>query len=266
MSEAAQQALCERHKIPKTWKYFDTATFLLVSGISIALILVCSCIFSLLFLHKEALQEAQNSLNRLSLALAEQTALAFHEIDTIIKDVRAPLTATDLTRFDKKELHRELQQQFHGLLQGQALLLFDRQGQMLVHSRVFPTPQVNVADRDYFRAQIDTTKDDLFISPPLRNRVNNSWMISLSRRIVSPNGTFGGVIMAAIDMNYFNRLYGALNLPPQASIELLKKNGTLLATSPFDPTRLGSRTDPGTLAKDAIHSVSPAGDYPLLIS
>jgi diguanylate cyclase (GGDEF)-like protein/PAS domain S-box-containing protein len=159
-----------------------------------------------------------------------------------------------------------MQQQFHGLLQGQALLLFDRQGQMLVHSRVFPTPQVNVADRDYFRAQIDTTKDDLFISSPMRNRVNNSWMISLSRRIVNSDGRFGGVLMAAIDMNYFNRLYRALNLPPQARIELLKKNGTLLAASPFDPTRLGSLTDSGAQEQDAIHSVSRAGDFPLLIS
>ena len=266
MSEAAQLAVCEQHNTSKTSKYFDTATFILISGISISLILVCSCIFSLIFLHKEALEDAQHSLDRLSLALSEQTALAFHEIDTVIKEVRAPLNGADLPTLDKKVLHRELQQQFHGLLQGQALLLFDRQGQMLVHSRVFPTPPVNVADRDYFRAQIDTTKDDLFISAPLRNRVNNNWMISLSRRIEGSNGTFGGVLMAAIDMNYFNRLYRALNLPPQARIELLKKNGTLLAASPFDPTRLGSRTDPGRLAKDAIHSISPAGDYPLLIS
>lgn len=265
MSDASHLALCE-HPLSEKRKYFDTNTFILLSGVSIALILIASCIFSLIFLYKEALKDSKNSLTRLTLALSEQTALAFHEIDTVMKEVRSSPNTTDLTDRSREAFHQELQRLFHGLLQGQALLVFDQKGQMFVHSRVYPTPNINVADRAYFRYQIDNTKDELFISPPLRNRVNNNWMISLSRRIVTPDGKFGGVIMAAIDMNYFNRLYHSLNLPPQAQIELLKTDGTLLAALPFDPSKLGDLQPLEKPTSGAIQSISQAGDFPLLVS
>jgi diguanylate cyclase (GGDEF)-like protein/PAS domain S-box-containing protein len=265
MSDASHLALCEQLTSTKR-KYFDTNAFILLSGISTALILICSCIFSLAFLYKEAVEDSQNSLTRLSVALSEQTALAFHEIDTVIKEVRSSFSISDLTTKNRESIHQELKRIYHGLLQGQALLIFDRSGQMFVHSRVYPTPDLNVADRTYFRSQIDSTKDDLFISSPLRNRVNDNWMISVSRRMVTPEGKFGGVIMAAIDMNYFNRLYRSLNLPPQAQIELLKTDGTLLAALPFDPAKLGVLQPLGKRGPDSLQSSSQAGDFPLLIA
>jgi diguanylate cyclase (GGDEF)-like protein/PAS domain S-box-containing protein len=265
MSDTSDVALCE-HIIPTKRKYFDTNTFILFSGIFISLILIGSCTFSLLSLHNEALVDTQNNLKRLSLALAEQTALAFHEIDVVIKEARTSLGAADMTDQNRQALHQELHQLYHGLLQGQALLVFDAKGQMYVHSRVYPTPDIRVADRKYFLAHVDNAEDNLFISAPLRNRVNKNWMISVSRRLYTPDGGFGGVIMAAIDMNYFNRLYRALNLPSEATIELLRSDGTLLAASPFKPSRLGSRQSVNADDSEALHSRSQIAGFPLQIS
>lgn len=242
----------------------DTPAFILLSGLGLTCALLMSCAVGLWTLHRNELRETQHNLNRLSRILSEQTALAFHEIDTVAKEARLVRQrtpdASDLLR------HEQLHRIFHGFLQGQALLLFDAKGQMRAHSRVFPTPDVNVADRDYFKAHLNDSRDVPYISKPLRNRVNGHWMISLSRRLSAPDGAFGGVVMAAIEMEYFNRLYRSLNLPAASRIVLARNDGTVLATFPFDAARLGSRFSAKTADPDDLVATSPVGDLPMAIS
>ena len=171
----------------------DTPAFILLSGFVLACLLLLSCGIGLWTLHRSELREAQRNLTRLARVLSEQTALAFHEIDTVIKEAR--LVRQRTPDVPEQVRHEQLHRIFQGFLQGQALLLFGPDGQMLAHSREFPTPDVNVADRAYFQAHRDDARDVPYISKPLQNRVNGHWMISLSRRLSAPDGGFGGVIM-----------------------------------------------------------------------
>ncbi len=240
--------------------------FILLSGVLLALLLTVGCCVGLWTLRRDELAAAGEDLRRLSLALSEQTSRAFQEIDTIIRETRPILTPEELAAAATGDaLHRQLRNRFIGLPQGQALLVFGADGRMLAHSRVYPTPKVLVIDREYFRAQIDGGHDELFVSAPLRNRINNNWMISLSRRLSGPHGEFLGVIMAAVEMDYFLRLYRSLELPPGALIELQRADGTLLATYPFDDTRLGTIQPPCTAVPHAISAASAVGALPMSV-
>lgn len=241
----------------------DTPAFILLSGFLLACVLLLSCALGLWTLHRGELGEAQRSLERLTRILSEQTVLAFHEIDTVTREAR--LVRQRTPDASEQLRHEQLHRLFQGFLQGQALLLFGPDGRMLAHSRIFPTPDVNVADREYFKTHQSDARDVPFISKPLRNRVNGHWMISLSRRLSAPDGGFGGVIMAAIEMDYFNRLYRALNLPADSRIILSRSDGIILATYPFDPARLGIRFNREDDGDDLVAS-SPVGDLPLSVS
>jgi signal transduction histidine kinase/ActR/RegA family two-component response regulator len=243
-----------------------TRLFILLSGGLLAFVLTAGCAVALWALQRDELAEAGRGLQRLSLALAEQTALAFKEIDSILKQSRQllPPDALDALVPDAV-LHQQLKQLFLGIPQGQALLVFGPDGRMLAHSREYPTPRVTVSDREYFRVHVQAGDDALFISKPLRNRVNNAWMISLSRRVTGSDGGFAGVVMAAIDLDYFRRLYRSLDLPPNARISLRLDDGTLLANHPLDDSQLGVVQPPCDGAPDAISADSPVPSLPLTV-
>lgn len=204
--------------------------------LALAVALMLGCLAGLWTLRQDEQNDERENLQRLALTLSEQTALAFREIDFILRETR-PLLTPALLSGPGDKLHTLLRERFLGLPQGQALLVFGPDGRMLGHSREYPTPKVNIADREYFIAQ-KPLGDALFISKPLRNRVNGRWMISLSRRISSPEGGFAGVVMAAVEMDYFSDLYRSLNLQPDARLELSRNDGVLLTSHPFDDDAL----------------------------
>ena len=229
------------------------------AGIALSCVLAAGCGGVLYLLRSNQIEEAGKDLDRLSFVLANQTALAFQEINTKLSDAKLQLES-DWTTWpaDEEKIHDILRANFRGLLQGQALLAFDADGRMRGHSREWPTPRVLVADREYFTAQKAGDGDFLFISEPLRNRVNNAWMISLSRRIDTPSGVFAGVLMAAIDVQYFLDIYTALKLPHDASIVLRRGDGLTLAAYPA-PGRLDDQGPPCPIPGE---SISRSRDVP----
>lgn len=264
MPDSSKTSWLARHLHSLSLHKIETSYYVFISGTVLTFVLIVSCIISLITLHKAELQVTQTNLNRLALILSEQTSLAFHEIDLVTQEARTFFLANPTT--SPQVLHDKFHSLFQHFLQGQALLLFDATGKMIIHSRVYPTPDVRVADRDYFQAQARVDDDTLFISAPLRNRVNGNWMISLSRRITRGDGTFAGVLMAAIEMRYFTRLYHALDLPPGTRIYLERMDGTILTSYPFDPEVLG-RVRP--LEATVVHTLVAnhgVGDLPVVIS
>ena len=69
-------------------------------------------------------------------------------------------------------------------------------------------------------------------------------MIVLSKRITRLDGSFGGVVAAAIDKDYFNGFYRTFQLGPDGGISLIRSDGTLLIRWPAsDKSTDLSRTD-----------------------
>ena len=235
------------------------------AGIALSCVLALGCGGVLYLLRSSQIEEAGKDLDRLSFVLANQTALAFQEINTKLSDAKLQLES-DWTTWpaDEEKIHDILRANFRGLLQGQALIAFDADGKMRGHSREWPTPRVMVADREYFTAQKAADGDFLFISEPLRNRVNNAWMISLSRRIDTPSGVFAGVLMAAIGVQYFLDIYTALNLPHDASIVLRRSDGLTLAAYP-PPERLGGQGAPCPIPSESISRSRDVSGFPMSV-
>ncbi|GAB6038879.1 hypothetical protein JCM15519_34380 [Fundidesulfovibrio butyratiphilus] len=243
-----------------------TRVFILVSGSLLSLILVAGCIVALRVLYEEKLTETQAQLQRLSLALAEQTALAISETDSIIRQTRQNYPfGPGGTQPSARVLHRRLHQLFQDLPQGQALLIFDADGAMIAHSREYPTPKITVRDRTYFQVHTADENDFLYLSAPLRNRVNHNWMISLSRRLNAPDGAFAGVVMAAVDMNYFRQVYHALDLSPESRITLTRDDGTILVNYPFDESQLGKTFFGCMKTPDQVSAQSPIPGFALTV-
>ena len=91
----------------------------------------------------------------------------------------------------------------------------------------------NNSDRRYFTYHRETQGNALRISEPLQSRLTGRSTIILSKRIDKQDGSFGGVLTAAIDSDYFNRFYQTFQLGPGGSISLLRNDGVVLIRWPL---------------------------------
>ncbi len=63
---------------------------------------------------------------------------------------------------------------------------------------------------------------------------------AVSRRIESRAGQFEGVVLARVSMEYLAKFYAQINVTPDTSIRLMRRDGAMLAAFPLDPPRASS--------------------------
>jgi diguanylate cyclase (GGDEF)-like protein/PAS domain S-box-containing protein len=102
-----------------------------------------------------------------------------------------------------------------------------------LYSSLPKTPVHNNADRDYFIYHRDTVGPALRINAPLESRLTGRSTIILSKRISRQDGSFGGVLTAAIDSDYFNSFYNRLQLGSGGAISLIRSDGIVLIRWPL---------------------------------
>jgi signal transduction histidine kinase len=110
------------------------------------------------------------------------------------------------------------------------------------HDTDYPeTPRVSLADRDYFQYHQQSESHALHVSQPLISRSLNRWFLAVSRRIDAPGGQFAGIVVAAVEPAFYERIYRELELGPADSIALWHDDGHLIARYPDDMGLTGQR-------------------------
>lgn len=140
----------------------------------------------------------------------------------------------------------------------ESLWVLDRNGKPLVTSYLYPVPgQINLADRDYFRAHIDKNVG-VYVGGMITPRVRPaSGVFSISRRRTTANGAFDGVIMAAISPEEFRKFYADLSHGAETYYALIRQDGTFLARFPARNGQL----NPNTGFRDAIAKSPQSGKF-----
>ncbi|TQK10306.1 sensor domain-containing diguanylate cyclase [Herbaspirillum sp. SJZ107] len=98
----------------------------------------------------------------------------------------------------------------------------------------------NNADREYFIYHKTHTDLGLRVGQPIRSRSSGVLAIPLSRRINRPDGSFGGVAMASLRLQFFGRFYDRFDVGPTGTIILALDDGTLLYRRPFKASMVGT--------------------------
>lgn len=190
-------------------------------------------------LHENALKSAEADLARHTLMLGEQTTQAFQSLDLVLSkagDYLGRKGVNDAASYHRIvtdfDTHVFLREQITGLAQVDAVTLIDASGKLLNFSRFWPVPDVNVADRDYFQALRADPNLESFVSKPVRNRGDGTWVVYLARRLDDPNGHFMGMVLGSITLKYFENFFAATSLGEGSSVALAREDGTLIARFP----------------------------------
>jgi diguanylate cyclase (GGDEF)-like protein len=215
---------------------------------TLALLVACAAIVLIRDLYDQAMVETQRGLESQSATLAEEADRTFQAIDlvqdSVIQDLwgsEAAAPGSFAAYLASRGMHDALVMHMAALPQLSGLTLIGPDGQAINIARSWPAPDVNVADRDYFKAFIADPTLQRYISDPLTNRVNGSHTVFVARRLTAPDATFRGLLLAGVDVGYFQRLYEAVTIYPDATIALLNTHGVLLARFPPLPAGIGGR-------------------------
>jgi diguanylate cyclase (GGDEF)-like protein/PAS domain S-box-containing protein len=190
---------------------------------------------------KAALANGSADIQNLVHSLSEHASHTMQAVDIAMAGM------VDLLKYrdpEPERFNRYLAETAKTLPQLRGIGVTDAKGNWTYSS--FPeTPRHNVSDRSYFPYHRDTPDNTLRISELVQSRLDErSSMIVLSKRITKLDGSFGGVVAAAIDKDYFNGFYRTFQLGPDGGISLIRSDGTLLIRWPAsDKTRDLSRTD-----------------------
>ena len=130
-----------------------------------------------------------------------------------------------------ERFNRYLAKTVSSLPQLREIGVLDADGKWL-YSSLPQTPQHNNSDRRYFTYHRETPGSALRINEPLQSRLTGRSTIILSKRIDKQDGSFAGVLTAAIDSDYFKRFYRTFQLGPDGSISLLRNDGVVLIRWP----------------------------------
>ena len=213
----------------------------LLLSLAMILSLVIGAAFLLFDLHERELAHAKGEVASLSRILSEQTTRAFDGVSISMRGARERLS-DDIGRhlsLASPPIRLMLQARIAGLPQVKSMFVVNADGMVVNSSRKdFKSPFL-VAQRDFFRHFVEAPNDEIYISRPERAQIDGLWTYYLSMRLVDPSGAFRGVLVSAINIEYFESLYESISLDFVSRILLLSRDGVLLAGQPQDQEQLG---------------------------
>ena len=114
------------------------------------------------------------------------------------------------------------------------LSIADAQGIVRQSTLPMGAAPVSVADRRHFKALADG-EADFFIGQPVLGRVSGLWTVQVARRIDTPEGGFGGAIVASIDIAHFGGIAGRIANLPSAATAIVGGDGLVRARAGATP-------------------------------
>ncbi|MEF2072209.1 sensor domain-containing diguanylate cyclase [Consotaella aegiceratis] len=174
-------------------------------------------------------QETETDLGNLSRSLMQQAEDSFEMADLATSAVVQSLDAASGTMAVSSDDLKALTERSPRL---QALAIFDADGRWVVNSFDSQSPNANNGDRDYFLYHKTHADKTLHIGNPVKSRMQGQWIIPATRRFDKPDGSFGGIVAATIDVDYFTDFFSEFEVGKAGSIDLFNADGTLLSRWP----------------------------------
>jgi diguanylate cyclase (GGDEF)-like protein len=240
-------------------------------------------------LRSDAIRDESNDVGNIATVLAEQTSHSLLAVDLVLTEIQDHLRLIGIASSDDFRAGLKNRETFGFLrdrlsrLQVDVITLADDRGDVVNLSREWPTPKVNISDREYFRYFAKTPDDKMYIAAPVSSRVSLHPVIFFSKRISGLDGSFLGLVLVGLDPTYFRNIYESITSLREQSFELVRSDGFILVSYPHREV-LGARMSPDspwhnvaslgggeyrgrdTTGAFQIGASRPAGKYPIFVN
>ncbi|MBI2724648.1 MAG: PAS domain-containing protein [Polaromonas sp.] len=218
-----------RREMPFIWL---VAGLVLLSG--------CGLATALFYLRGEAFRTGEKITRSLAHVIEDETSRTIQAVDQRLELAISRMKLQEMSQqLNEESVRAMLREQLKELPFVRAMWVLDKTGRIRFDSDV-GNIGINLSDREYFRVyQQKSPPTGVHLSAPVRSRSVGTWLISVSRPMYSPQGELLGVMVAALQPSYFDRLWQSVDLGEGGSIVLFRTDGTLMMRSPIDDKAMG---------------------------
>ncbi|GJB82510.1 response regulator [Aeromonas caviae] len=189
--------------------------------------------------YRHAFTNAENMVSNLARATAQHAEDAIRQVDAITAALAERLEGDGFEHIDRPRLHTLLVQQKSIMPQLHGLFVYGPDGGWIVTDQAVVPPNANNADRDYFIYHREHTDRGVHIGSVVRSRSTGDLIIPISRRLQYADGSFAGVLLGTIKVDWFVRYYGDFKIDERGALVLAKRDGTILVRRPFAEQVIG---------------------------
>ena len=175
-----------------------------------------------------ALAKAGSETQGLTHSLAQHASKTFGAVALALFGARQYIEHSDRSARASAQINDLLGQYVKNVPQVRELGVLSDGGDW-IYSSFETMPTANNADRDYFKYHRSHPEDgEPRISEPLVSRVTGRPTLLMTQRLSNTDGSFAGIVFAALDLQYLRNFYSAFESDQTRSITLMKTNGKVL--------------------------------------
>ncbi len=187
------------------------------------------------------LDTASAQTQRFAGALEEHARQTLHRVGSHLKQANEVLN--DLHHegvSDETLIRRELAEVLPADRLIHSFVLLDTRGRVVFTTVGGPPEPIpdDRSDRDYFRPHVRGADRELVFGAPEKMGHDGSWEMPVSRRFSLPDGSWGGVLVAWVQPEYFQPFYDSIIRGEKGTVTLFLTSGRAAVSSPVDETRM----------------------------
>jgi len=210
-----------------------------------AFVMVCMEGLSRYHAYYSRLDDAEVATANITRAAAEHAEKTVELVDAILFGVVERVEADGLAPALQPRLSRLLETRVNNTPALHGLFIYDEKGNWVLSSVGRTLTSANNADRAYFQYHLTHFDRGIHLDKPIRSRSSGAWVVPMSRRLQHPDGSFAGVALATVPIQYFQDYYNGFDLGKNGAVVLAMADGTLVTRRPFVASAIGASISGG---------------------
>lgn len=197
--------------------------------------------------RERALSSNERELENTVLLVARHFDQQLEDFTVVLKDIAAHIRFEGMTpeifrgKLATQASHEMLRAKIGAYSDLAGINVFDANGRLINSSDIWPVPEINIADRAYFRTFKSGNETSPIFIELVRARIATAgWATIVAHKLTGPNGEFVGVVSRAIPPATFEKYFASVVLGDGAAISMYLRDGTLLARYPHIERMIGS--------------------------
>lgn len=227
---------CPQYALPPRGRPEATLAFRawLIIGVSIINVIVIAVGMQNLFASRvRAVEQVQLTTGNLANLLKDNIGDSARGIDLALASIADSLESMLKNRYWRDaDIEALLASHNQRHPEVAAFRLTDRDGNVRWGKGIDRQVLANFADRDYFKQHRAEPGRRMIMTEPIQVRVAKTWAIVPSRAYRNPDGSFAGVIVAAVPVSHFTQMLSRLNLGAHGSAVIRHENLGLVTRFP----------------------------------
>ena len=216
-------------KLKRSWSF---GLLLSLTILVVSLSLVYFAIRSLAASRNDEVRQAEVHTEDLAQALTSQISAEIRQIEMALVTVASELERSLASgRLDHVRLTRFIGTQEKLLPNAVAIRVSNADGTVILNNPS-ADPSANFRDRPFWMHLRDHPEAGLFVSKPTIGLFTKQWVIHFSRRYNLPDGRFGGVVVAPVLVDRFQRTMTGFKVGPAGRITLRDNENGFVARYP----------------------------------